>query len=138
MSKRFYFEEYFKNNLKNMRKTWEGINNLINRKKKSRKLVTKMRCPIKNEIATSPTEISNIFNKHFSYIGEKLAAKLPNSSKYFSYYLNTNNSFFFKPVTSSEVESEINSMPLWQNKRSLLLSHAYTKMYKRKHIVAAG
>jgi hypothetical protein len=82
-----------------------------------------MRCPIKNEIATSPTEISNIFNKHFSCIGEKLAAKLPNSSKHFSYYLNTNNfsyylntnnypnSFFFKPVTSSEVESEINSMP---------------------------
>ena len=73
-----------------------------------------MRCPIKNEIATSPTEIFNIFNKHFSYIGEKLAAKLPNSSKHFSYYLNTNNyrnSFFFKPVTSSEVESEINSMP---------------------------
>ena len=58
-----------------MRKTWEGINNLINRKKKSLKLVTKMRCPIKNEIATSPTEISNIFNKHFSYIGEKSAAK---------------------------------------------------------------
>ena len=34
MSKRLYFEEYFNNNLKNMRKTWEGINNLINRKKK--------------------------------------------------------------------------------------------------------
>jgi hypothetical protein len=91
MSKRFYFEEYFLNNLKNIRKTWEGINNLINRKKKSLKLVTKMRCPIKNEIATSPTEISNIFNKHFSYIGRKLAAKSPNSSKHFSYYLNTNN-----------------------------------------------
>ena len=87
---------------------------MINRKKKGRELVTKLRCPFKNEMATSPTEISNIFNKHFSYIGEKLSAKLPNSSKHFSYYLNTNNypnSFFFKPVTSSEVESEINSMP---------------------------
>ncbi len=34
MSKRLYFEEYFKNNLKNMKKTCEGINNLINRKKR--------------------------------------------------------------------------------------------------------
>ena len=52
----------------------------------------------------------NIFNKHFSSVGEKFASKMPSSSKHFSQYLNNSNypnSFFFTPITSSEVEFEI-------------------------------
>lgn len=33
MSKKRYYQDYFENNITNMKKTWEAINNLINRKK---------------------------------------------------------------------------------------------------------
>ena len=37
ISKRGYFHDYFEKNLQNMKKTWEALNNLLNRKtKKSR------------------------------------------------------------------------------------------------------
>ena len=81
-----------------MKKTWEAINNLINHKKSNQKTVTKISCPVKNELISSPTEIPNIFNKHFSSVSEKLASKMPSSSKHFSQYLNNSNypnSFFF-------------------------------------------
>ena len=37
MSKKHYYQDYFENNITNMKKTWEAINNLINRKKSKRK-----------------------------------------------------------------------------------------------------
>ena len=68
MSKKSYYQDYFENNITNMKKTWEAINNLINRKKSKQETVTKISCPVKNELISSPTEIPNIFNKHLSYI----------------------------------------------------------------------
>jgi hypothetical protein len=114
MSKKLYFQEFFENNITNMKKTWEAINNLINHKKRNRKTITKIRCPVRNQIISNPTEIPDIFNKHFSSVGEKLASKMPNSSKHFSDYFNDSNypnSFFFTPITSSEVEFEIKLIP---------------------------
>ena len=37
MSKKAYYTKYFEDNLSNTKKTWEGINNLINRKRKDSK-----------------------------------------------------------------------------------------------------
>ena len=47
ISKKSYFHEYFNNNLTNMRKTWEGINNLINHKRKNYETIIALRCPKK-------------------------------------------------------------------------------------------
>ena len=112
ISKKTYYHEYFNNNLKNMKKTWEGINNLINRKKKH-KMITKLKCPNKNEFISNPKDIPDVLNKYFSTIGQKLASKLPNSHTHFSHYLKTKNyssSFYFNPVTPVEVEFEIASL----------------------------
>ena len=49
MSKKRYYRDYFENSITYMKKTWEAINNLINRKKGNWKTVTKIRCPVKNE-----------------------------------------------------------------------------------------
>jgi hypothetical protein len=92
IGKKSYFHEYFNNNLTNVRKTWEVINNLINRK-----ITVFIRCPIKKEMIKNPKDIPDILNKHFSTIGKKLASKLPNSNTHFSQYLNSHNylnSFF--------------------------------------------
>ncbi len=97
-----------------MKKTWEGINSLINRKRKNYKTITSIKCPTRNEINRNPRDIPNILNKHFSTIGINLASKLPNPTKHFSQYLDTTNypsSFFFDPISPYEVECEITSMP---------------------------
>ena len=71
MSKKRYYQDYFENNITNMKKTWEAINNLINRKKSNRKTVTKIRCPVKNALIFTPTEIPDIFNKYISHLSVK-------------------------------------------------------------------
>ena len=38
--KKVYFHNYFQENLNNMKKTWEGVNNLINRKKHKKNVST--------------------------------------------------------------------------------------------------
>ena len=54
-------------------------------------LTCKYNCPVKNELIFTPTEIPNIFSKHLSSVGEKLASKMLSSSKHFSQYPNSSN-----------------------------------------------
>ena len=83
----------------NVRKTWIGINHLIGRNIK--------RC---KPIAALP----NVLNEFFSSVGQTLAASVPPANHHFSDYLpvvNSSSSFFFEPVTSMELETEIFSSP---------------------------
>ena len=45
LSKKSYYCELFKNNLNEMRKTWQAINVLLNRRKRSLKLINKLKDP---------------------------------------------------------------------------------------------
>jgi hypothetical protein len=115
LSKKAYYTKYFEDNLFNTKKTWEGINNLINRKRKNSKHITSLRCPKRNILSSNASEFPNIFNKHFSSIGHKLASKMPNSSTSFHEYLsNSTNpfSFAFNYVSPKELELEIMAIPL--------------------------
>ena len=81
--------------MKNVRKTWNGINHLIGRNKR--------RC--KPFVA-----LPNVLNEFFSSVGQALAASVPPANHHFSDYLpyvNSPSSFFFEPVTSMELETEI-------------------------------
>ena len=79
---------------------WIGINHLIGRNKKSCK-----------PIAALP----NVLNEFFSSVGQTLAASVPPANHHFSdNYLpgvNSSSSFFFEPVTSMELETEILLLP---------------------------
>ena len=122
INKKSYFHKYFNNNLTNMRKTWEGINNLINRK-----ITVFIRCPIKKEMIKSPKDIPDILNKHFSTIGKKLASKLPNSNTHFSQYLNSHNylnSFFLY----------MRSRYICYRKHTVAHSHSPTSLYNFNYI----
>ena len=83
----------------NVRKTWIGINYPIGRNKR--------RCkPI--------VALPNVPNEFFSSVGQTLAASVPPANHHFSYYLptvNSSSSFFFEPVTSMELETEILLLP---------------------------
>ena len=61
LSKKSYYYELFKNNLNEMRKTWQAINVLLNRRKRSLKLINKLKDPqINNSIVDDPSRIPNI------------------------------------------------------------------------------
>ena len=91
-----------------MKKTWEGIRNVIGCRKKSCKTINALRANRFSPLVTAPTKIANILNSHFASCGHRLAAKLPHSEKHFSDYFFNNpfrlsNSFVFYPDESSEV-----------------------------------
>ena len=68
-----------------------------------------------NTVTLKASEVTDILNCFFSSIGQKLADNIPYPSRHFSDYFGDQvypNSFFFDPVTSSEIESEIPLTPL--------------------------
>ena len=82
----------------NVRKTWTEINHLIGRNKRCKPIVA----------------LPNVLNEFFSSVGQTLAASVPTASHHFSDYLpavNSSSSFFFEPVTSMELETEILLLP---------------------------
>ena len=113
VSKENYYHAFFADNLNNMKNTWNGINSLINGKKKKSRAISSLK-RLNNGITTDPLEISNIFNNYFSSVGEKLASRVPPSSCSFTDYLSPNNypnSFFFDAVSPVDIEHEILSIP---------------------------
>ena len=95
--------------------TWAGFNDLINRGKKKSRRFSSVRCPTSGNLTYDPTEITNIFNKHFSSVGHRLASNSPPSNRHFSesdLRGNYEKSFFFDPVAPTEIEREILSIPL--------------------------
>ena len=108
LSKKLYYHEFFRNNLNDMRKTWQAINALLNRRRRSSKPINKLKDPqMNNSIVNDPSCIPNIVNKYFCSVGNNLATKMPQARYSYMKYLNNSKSpdtsFFFKPVTSHEI-----------------------------------
>ena len=96
-----------------MKKTWEGINTLINKHRKT-KPVSSLQLPDNWSTTQNQSEIANALNHHFASVGPKLANSIPLSTREFKDYLgnsNYSNSFFFDAITSTEIEMEILSTP---------------------------
>ena len=115
-----------------MWKTWQAINVLRNRRKRSLKLINKLKDPqINNSIIDDPLRIPNIINRYFSSVGKNLATKMPQAEhSYMDCLINSKSPdtlFFFKPVTSHEVKLEILSIP---NNKSHGLYSCPTKLLK--------
>ena len=76
-------------------------------------------------------------NKYFSSKGHNLASKMPNSPKQFTDYLpklDFASSFFFNPVSPSEIDSEIMTIQL--NKAHGLYSFPTRILRSAKHIIS--
>ena len=113
LSKKLYYQAYFSRNLNNMKKTWEGINTLINQNRKI-KMASKLQLPNSSGTTQNLSEMANIMNNYFASVGPKLADNIPPSSRDFKDYLgNSNfpNSFYFNTVTPFEIEMEIINTP---------------------------
>ena len=114
ISKKDYFQSYFEQNLTNMKKTWDGINSLINNKQKNRKQISALKDARKQGVVVNdPKELPNVMNNHFATIGKNLANKVPFSNTSPLSYLDDVSvceSFFFRPVSAIEIEDEIDSL----------------------------
>ena len=56
-----------------MKKTWEGINNILGRKSRNTKPINSIKnSNVGNTVTGDPSEISNTFNSHFASVGSKL------------------------------------------------------------------
>ena len=99
-----------------MKKTWEGINNVLARKLNSTKPITSIKVLTESDSVTCDQRtIANVLNDHFASVGPKLANKLPTVQRnYFDFMNRTNSpvsSFAFNLVTPGEVELEILRVP---------------------------
>ena len=110
-SKKEFYNKYFIENSKNLRKIWQGINEIINIKNKNFCTPT---CIIENEkTITDPKEISNSFNRYYASVAEDiLKERKYEGSKLYSDYLKNpaENSFAIYECSSTEVENIINSL----------------------------
>ena len=78
-SKKQYYEKYFSKNKENLRKTWQGIKEVINIKNKNFNTISCI--TDKNNNVTDPKMIANCFNKFYVSIAEDILKKRKYSGK---------------------------------------------------------
>ena len=72
-SKKNYYEKYFSKNKENLRKTWQGIKEVINIKSKNFNTISCI--SDKNVSVTDPKAIANCFNKFYVSIADDILKK---------------------------------------------------------------
>jgi len=107
LSKRNHYHKKFKETTDNIRTTWKLINELLNKKKKSNVLPSKL-CDDTYEIS-NPQDIVDAFNNFFVNIGPSLAKKIDKTDcSPLSFINNVYPSYsFFETPTASEVQTII-------------------------------
>ena len=106
-----YYAAKFKKREGNIRDTWKGINEVLNRKGKASEYPTHL---IDNgKIVKDDSEIAECFNKFFTNIGPELAKNIKcNSNKTYKSYLKDkiNSNFEFCTVSIKDVNDVLNKL----------------------------
>ena len=112
-SKKSHFQKFFADNTNNIKKTWEGINNII-KLKTTNKISPTSLINNKNKHISDPKDIANIFNMYFTSIASNIESKLIKTNNTFSDYLKNPNphSIFLSPILPKDIESEISSLKI--------------------------
>ena len=101
-AKREYFVNSFEINKSNSKETWNLINQLSSRS--SKKSVNISEIKTGTNVINTPTELAETFNLHFSTVGKKLAAEIPNENMEPEAYMQrTQHRFSLKAPTVSTV-----------------------------------
>ena len=69
-----------------IQKIWDGINSLVDTKKKNRKSIGSIRRH-DDQLSQDPIDHANILNGHFASVGPRLPSSIPNRNELFSQYL---------------------------------------------------
>ena len=111
-SKQNYYNNFFSKNIKNLKKTWRGINEIISDKNRNYSTIKSI---IENgSTITDPKEIANSFNDYFTSVAENIQLKIRYSGKPFEHFLNdmNDNIFFLMQTNSTEIIDVINSLQI--------------------------
>ena len=84
-SKKYYFTNYFQNNLNDLKSTWKGIKNLISLKELPN--ATPSNIFDNGRILTEPQEIANDFNKYFVNVATDIQSSIRYSKNKFHDFL---------------------------------------------------
>lgn len=101
-----YYDKYFTKYINDPRKTWDAINNILGRSKKSKQSPTEIiAC---DQVYKDKKDMADQLNVHFTNIGAQLASEIPITScqmHNFRHYMNepTNNIFKMKTVSEEEI-----------------------------------
>ena len=111
-SKKLYFQNYFSENVNNIKKTWDGIKTKINIENKKSSQPSSFL--INKEITTDPKKIAEELNSYFINVANNLQNKIFCEGRNFNKYLTNRNdkSFFMKPTNKQEIIEIINSLNL--------------------------
>ena len=98
---------FFEENKTNLKRTWEGIRNVVNISKKKKTAINSL--SYKGKCITDKVEIANSLNEFFVNIGNTVEEKIPQTNKNYKEYLGNRvvNSFLPSPVMESEIEDII-------------------------------
>ena len=110
VSKSQYYNQYFLDDIKDSKRVWNDIKQIIHFKPKTSHKAVKI---INENIEmTNPYMIANAFNNYFASVGNNLANEIPNLGKSPLDYLKSSSpdSFFISPITSAEIEIEISKL----------------------------
>ena len=106
-----HYQKYFKTNKLNLSKTWEGIREVINIRKKKGQTINTLKSD--NRIIHEDRKISEQFNKHFCNIAKTIEKEIPSAKNNFSGYLKNpiEKSLSINPTTTAdEVETQIKGL----------------------------
>ena len=109
-SKSNYFSKYFRENIKNTCKVWEGVRSLITLRNSNPSNPSCL--SVDNTLVTDPTVIASSFNEYFTSIADNIRKDIPSSNKHFSTYLKNPvpNSLFLFQTDDIEVLQYLSSL----------------------------
>ena len=107
--KRRHYDNVVKKSSKNSKLTWKTINDIVNLKQNKGAEIRIIEDTNGVEVS-DPVKISNIFNKYFVGIGEKLASSFPTQDDIHPNLFSPKDSFKLKPITVYEVSNHIKNM----------------------------
>ena len=109
-SKQTYFFSYFKDNIKDVKKTWKGIKSIISMKCKNNDIPSSILND--GKCITESTTIANIFNDFFHSVAPPIQPKLNFFCKSSNEYLPSKNyySFIITSTSKAEIDAIISSL----------------------------
>ncbi len=73
-AKKLYYQQKFEANVKNPKKTWETLNEVMGKEKRSANVE---KININGNISSDPSDMANHFNESFTQIGKKISNSIP-------------------------------------------------------------
>ena len=110
IAKKEYYNTLLLNYKNDLKKSWQVLNDIINKRKRKNKLPMKFKH--NNTYISDPQIIANQFNKYYINVGPTLAAKIPpqTSDPILNMKGTYTNSMFLRPITLSEINTIIDNL----------------------------